>query len=328
MFKPPILRFTIFGSVFFVLTFLAGCASDTNKQPSVEQSKSTGLAADKTATSTDRTATETVVLTNVETLFSSDQHFIRPKFSPNGKQILLTTEGNKGLYLFSTENNNSKTVELSNANNIGYGAAWSANGTQVFFNQKDDRFQNHVKSISIKNGKMTEHAKIHFTQIQSYASTDGKGPILTLDNNTLNVFAGLSFQEKERLVTTEEGRYYQHILSPNGKKMLVHSGQDLMVYKTDGTGRYAMMGKAIGTSWSPNGKYIVGYLDESTDGHATSGSELYLYKADGSKTWKLTNTPNIMEMWPSWSSDGKTIVYADAETGKIFTATIEMNGVE
>lgn len=96
----------------------------------------------------------------------------------------------------------------------------------------------------------------------------------------------------------------------------------MKVFHTDGSGLLTNLGQAIAYSWSPDSKYILAWLDESPDGHHTTGSELYLYAADGSSKWQITNSPDRVEMWPYFSADGQSIVYGDAATGKIYTAKI------
>ncbi len=65
-------------------------------------------------------------------------------------------------------------------------------------------------------------------------------------------------------------------------------------------------------SWSPDGKRIV--FMSARDGHidANHGSptfEIYVMAADGSNPRNLTNNPHY-DMSPSWSPDGKQIVFA------------------
>lgn len=325
MSKPENPHLKVVGIAAFLLLSVGAAGFYWNGQASSEASETDHSETDSAELVKEKRSTGTAVLTNTKVLVSSDQHLIRPKFSPDGKKILFSTQGNKGLYFISADEENSKTIELSSADKVGYGAHWSADGTKVFYNEKDDKYQNHVKSIAIDNSEITQYEDVHFSAIQSYTSTNGEGPILTLDMNTLNIFAEIPSTGKKWLVTTEEGRYYQHILSPDRSKVLVHSGQDMMVFNADGSGRYSMLGKAVGTCWSPDSKYILAHLDESPDGHEMTNSDIYLYKADGSQSWKITDTPDRFEMWATWGADEKTIVYSDAETGIVYSAILELN---
>ena len=68
-------------------------------------------------------------------------------------------------------------------------------------------------------------------------------------------------------------------------------------------------------SWSPDGKRIVFFSNR--DGHVMGGiptSEIYVMDADGKNQQRLTNNPDG-DLSPSWSPDGKRIVFSSRRDG-------------
>ncbi len=47
------------------------------------------------------------------------------------------------------------------------------------------------------------------------------------------------------------------------------------------------------------------------DGHSITASDLYAARADGSASVRLTDTPDALEMNPSWSPEGSRIAFDD-----------------
>lgn len=64
---------------------------------------------------------------------------------------------------------------------------------------------------------------------------------------------------------------------------------------------------AEGDSFSPDSEWIVFLMKLSG---ATSDMEIYKIRRDGTNLTNLTNTPTLIEGDPTWSNDGKSIVYA------------------
>ena len=118
-------------------------------------------------------------LTNVQKLTIEGQ-YINPRWSPDGKKVLFSTEGNNGLF-YTELVQPQKVTELNNLKGVGFGAAWAADGKSIFYSEKDEKYQSHVKSVRLSDQSISQHPELHFTNIQSYTATNGEGPILTLD---------------------------------------------------------------------------------------------------------------------------------------------------
>lgn len=127
------------------------------------------------------------------------------------------------------------------------------------------------------------------------SAKSNKDVIVYLDQNTRMVKAHTLGGSKQWNVTND-GQYYGLILSPDRAKIIVHKNGKVFVYASDGSGLISSLGEGIANSWSPDEKNILFFIDEITDGHSISGSELYLINSDGSQKWQLTHTLNIFEM--------------------------------
>ena len=62
------------------------------------------------------------------------------------------------------------------------------------------------------------------------------------------------------------------------------------------------------------------FLDESSNGEQITGSELYLINIDGTNKQNLTNTDDMIEMYPMFSPDNSKIVFSDEKTRNIYIA--------
>ena len=79
-----------------------------------------------------------------------------------------------------------------------------------------------------------------------------------------------------------------------------------------------------------NKTYVLAFVGEDRSNfavtNASRSSDIYLADLNHRFIINLTNTPNTWEETPSWSPDGKAIVYAGVETGVTNLFTISANG--
>ena len=248
--------------------------------------------------------------------------YTNPVFSPTGEFVLLTGEHLKGVYLLNLKDKSVK--EISDKPGSGYGYSWDKSGESFYFKEKaeKDYFRNSkVVNFYVKDNHSKKVSEIDHNYLPSY---NGKNEVVIYTNlSNLKIEAKDLTTSKTWTVTNDEGQFYNAILSHDGKKIAVHNGADIFVYDIDGNSKGRKIGTGIATAWTDDDKQLIGFLDESEDGHTVSNSELYLFDVQNAKTKKITNTEVIAEMFPTIFKD--QIIFSDDKTGRLFLATLKIN---
>ena len=248
--------------------------------------------------------------------------YTNPIFSPTGEFVLLTGEHMKGVYLLNLKDKSVK--EISDKPGSGYGYSWDKSGESFYFKEKaENEYFTNSKVINyyVKDNHSKKVSEIDHNYLPSY---NGKNQVVVYTNlSNLKIEAKDLTTSKTWTVTNTEGQFYNAIISNDGKKVAVHNGADIFVYDIDGNSKGRKIGTGIATAWTDDDKHLIGFLDESEDGHSVSNSELYLFDAQNAKTKKITNTEVIAEMFPTIFKD--QIIFSDDKTGRLFLATLKIN---
>ncbi len=251
-----------------------------------------------------------------------DGFYTNPLFSPTGEFVLLTGEHMKGVYLLNLKNKSVK--EISDKPGSGYAYSWDKSGESFYFKEKakNEYFTNSkVINYYVKDNHSKKASEIDHNYLPSY---NGKNQVVVYTNlSNLKIEAKDLTTSKTWTVTNAEGQFYNAILSNDGKKVAVHDGADIFIYDIDGNSKGRKIGTGIATAWTDDDKNLIGFLDESEDGHSVSNSELYLFDVQNAKTKKITNTEVIAEMFPTIFKD--QIIFSDDKTGRLFLATLKIN---
>ncbi|ESU19256.1 hypothetical protein FCR2A7T_26800 [Flavobacterium cauense R2A-7] len=250
--------------------------------------------------------------------------FTNPVVSPDGNYVLLTKEHLKGVYLLNLKNK--KITQISDKDGSGYAYSWNPNSTSFYYKEKGEKeyFSNSkVKSYSLKTKKAKTLNEINHNSLPSFKGKEQTKIVVYTNPATLKIEAKDVKTQKSWNITNEDGQFYNAILSHDGKKVAVHNGADIYVYPIEGNGKGIKIGTGIATAWSKDNKYLIGFLDESKDGHSVTNSDLYLFNAATAKSVKLTATANVIEMFPCFYDDNK-IMFTDDKTGKIFTSQLKL----
>ena len=80
---------------------------------------------------------------------TSGEEFSMPVWSPNGRQLLLSSHHGMKLHLLDLKGQSLQ--KLSDVRGSGFDANWSPDGTQIYYRHRDHELQEHpeIKSISL-----------------------------------------------------------------------------------------------------------------------------------------------------------------------------------
>jgi Tol biopolymer transport system component len=111
-----------------------------------------------------------------------------------------------------------------------------------------------------------------------------------------------------------DGSYIWPRLSPDGTR-LVASDMSRGVFITGLNGEnITMLGKRNAPCWTRDGSWII-YMNDKDDGHNILSSDIMAVSADGQTTLSLTETADIIEMYPDCSPVDNSIVCSSLDGG-------------
>jgi Tol biopolymer transport system component len=264
-------------------------------------------------------------------------------YLPNGNEILITKAKYQGLYLYNLKKKSVKTISVSDG--AGYNPAISNDGkfmvyrTNTFINHKKttalltynlsngdtltlekekriisqpvytDISLNYISNGIIKSGLLPGLKSLNKTQ-DTVLLTDEFSPILIINGTTRS------------LKPNGEGRYIWANLSPDKSKIVYHLvGQGTFVSDLNGK-IISSLGKFNAPKWL-NNNILIG-MDDKDNGYNTTSSELVAFSITTNRKIPITSTPDINEMYPYTSPDGKNIAFSTSD-GKLFLMKIKID---
>lgn len=266
-----------------------------------------------------------------------------PKLSPDGSKLFFTTSNFKGLwyYDFGTKN----IVEVTSDNGAGYEYSFSKDGRSVFYrlNNLNDRGLRVSQSIikrdlnsftsqviasgaELSTPKVLINSNVAFTS--DYKITvKSSDPLLQKSSPSdigTEAFACIEHQKitlykngnKKILAPLGEGNYIWPSVSPDGTKLLFTlAGRGTYISDLEGN-ILVSLGYADAPKWSPDNNWVM-YMVDRDNGLEVTSSDIYASSSDGKLKYQLTDTKDIHEMYPEWSSDIKKAAF-HSEDGSLY----------
>ncbi len=273
---------------------------------------------------------------------------INPQYSPDGSKIAYSKSGYQGLWIYDLNKNSS--TQLTDELAAGFGYQWSSDSKSILTRvakYEDVKRYNAVKIfyVETKNSNQLNDYKTMMPYLPQW--TDGNSKVYLpakgvnevynsgLEKNSTSLNKYLVFEKGNKLNVLDlstnniniiepiKGAEYINIsLSPDQTKIVFEvMGGNMYKINVDGSG-LTDLGKGNRPKWSPDSKRIV-YVITEDNGYEITSSDIYLINADGSGKVNLTNSDTIIEMTPSFSPDGKSILFENYLEGSIYLMSIE-----
>lgn len=220
----------------------------------------------------------------------AEGEFIKPRWSPDGLELLFSKPGYNGLFVKGVEGGSLK--ELSDAAHVGYKSQWNPDGTIT----------------AVTNDGKVQKLNADGTPVDAPSPMEDTNYVGAFTQDDRVYYRGAP-GEPARMVSEGDDRFYGGVVSPDGR-YIAYNGlyTGLYIAPLDGSGPPIYLGEGHSPSWLPDGSGIV-YNVSIDDGHQLLASDLYLASVDGTTISNLTQTPDQIEIHPCVSPDGQWIAY-------------------
>jgi Tol biopolymer transport system component len=263
----------------------------------------------------------------------SSHQWNQPQFSSNGKYIYFTTLDFNGIWEYSIESKNSRTITADAQS--GFGFALSKDGKQISYRRSmtDERTRERLQELILLDLK---------TGASTIAASGSEVSTPTFGQNELMYTAGRKFELPSRAASVESiilgientkialsrngkkvlldplgnGSYVWPSLSPDGRTLVAYDMEKgTFVCDVDGK-NVLLLGRLDAPTWTRDGKWIV-YMDDKDDGHNFTSSEIWAISQDGRQKVQLTATDRVLEMYPS-SSPAENKIVCSSLSGELY----------
>jgi dipeptidyl aminopeptidase/acylaminoacyl peptidase len=201
--------------------------------------------------------------------------FLVPRWSPDGRFILLSKGKYRGLYILSLKDRSIRT--LSDSPGVGYAAGWCQDGRAIAFTE-DDRLQ-----IIDVNGRPMASIRTSYAKDSREVFTRDD-TIYFRDNST----------GRETKISPGEDKFFLPRLSPDRKKVAyIGLSTGIHIINLD-NGRTVSIGLGTDATWAPDSKGII-FTHTRDNGHRIIASDLFYADAMTGELTNLTLTPGRHE---------------------------------
>ena len=236
-----------------------------------------------------------------------------PKFTPDGKTILLTSENNSGLKAFNLK---TKQVEqLTTADGAGWNPVVSDDSKTICFRQIDysvDPFglaSFHSYNLESKQTQQLTAPSVDMAPTQTLSLMKSKAaiksPVIAYTSEDLQIAVEKGGQKTILTPNGADKSYIWVQLSPDKTKIVYNASETFIC---DLSGKIlANLGKLNAPQWL-NNDWVVG-MDDSDDGHVVVKSNIIGISVNGKVRQELTQLGDKIAMFPAVSPDGSKIAF-------------------
>ncbi|MEE0974356.1 MAG: hypothetical protein UH853_01430 [Muribaculaceae bacterium] len=286
---------------------------------------------------------EVVELQQVKTGATQAFH---PRFMPDGKSLLVTSEGYDGLGIVDIEKGT--YTQLTDMPGAGYYPVISEDGKTILTRSMDrEQFTQNIYKLDVKSKALTivaeniEHTnQMSFSNGLATVAISGKAVASTISSTLTPVRKMnniLVTEEDLKIVVYKNGvrtvldplagkygnwdpQYCWTSLSPDNTKILFHCANNSFTCDLDGK-NVVDLGELRSPQWRGD-SHVVG-MNDCHDGYYYTKSDIVIVRTDGTQFQQLTYPSNEIKMFPSVSADGNKIAFHTENEGKIYIMTIK-----
>ena len=254
-----------------------------------------------------------------------------PKFTPDGKTILLTSVNYTGLKSLNLE---SKQVrELTAEPGAGWNVLVSQDSKTLFYQSID--FSNDpsgiatFRTLNVETHRVAPLASFESLEVQKpnelaiRPRATAQTPTVVYVNEDLKIVVERNGRKNVIAPNGPDADYIWATLSPDGTKISYYSMLTGEVFICDLSGRIlSNLGAMDAPVWLTN-DWIVG-MNEVNNGRVVTASNIVAITVDGRVKQDLTPAGgNLIAMFPAVSPDGRTIAFNTLD-GKLYVMEISV----
>jgi dipeptidyl aminopeptidase/acylaminoacyl peptidase len=219
--------------------------------------------------------------------------------------------------------------QLSSAQGSGYGFVWTAEARLVARLSGEGAEPSRLVAFDPNGGASSVLAQAaHMPGVPAtsgasvaYVGADEQGRLADGSTGSVPILEGsrivlVTPQSTRTLWADPDGRPLLNLaVSPAGRLAFEVVGGGLISMDAGG-GEVVAHGAGEQPAWSPDGQWLA-FVRTSDDGHELLGSDLWIDAATGGQARVLAETPDRLELAPTWGPTSAALLYHELDRGRI-----------
>lgn len=256
------------------------------------------------------------------------QEYMLPIWSPDGKKLAFTGPIGGGTYVRNADGTG-PLREVRSSKGLPVSLHWTSDSKALLRTRPRS---GRIEVIDVETGEVRAEESSALLEGNLRRRIHGITVYYTDDGPSLpDVELEIDHRERRMWVIGGGGikraefphRVLLVTLSPRRDLVVFALGDgNMYVSRLDGSAM-VNLGRGCRWDWSQDGRRLV-YLGATQQDHYTViAAEIFVVNADGSGFTQITDTPDVVEDYPTWSPDGMRIAYSTVNTGQICVAVLE-----
>lgn len=271
-------------------------------------------------------AQQVTVVKNYQVMQNLEKSAYYPVISPDGQQLLFTSESYTGLSLYDLSSG--KQQKVTDAAGAGFDPAFASDEKTILFTEEsklDGRRYKSLMSFERVSGNRMELVAPQRSNLPLKAAKQQrmqkKASTVSVSTEDLKLVLYRNGVRKVMEPVGQVAGYVWASLSPDNTKILFTAASK-GTYICDLEGNVlASLGKLNAPAWYGN-QFVVG-MDDTDNGDFITSSSVLIVSADGKMRQNLT-PENQVAMYPTASAQSNRIAYNTLD-GKIYVMEIAIN---